>query len=80
VRTALRALHVVATVLLAVGFTGLGVAMWSLFITADDGGGANIGAGILALFASAVGGVGLVLLAVTGVVAGVARARGRLTA
>ncbi|MFP4854701.1 hypothetical protein, partial [Paraburkholderia sp. BR14264] len=75
----LRSLHVIATVLLAVGFTGLGVAMWSLFLTVD-GGGANIGAGILALFAYAVGGVGLVLLAVTGVVAGVARARGRLMA
>lgn len=78
-RAALRSLHVIATVLLAVGFTGLGIAMWSLFVTVDDGGGANIGAGILALFAYAVGGVGLVLLAVTGVVAGVARARGRLT-
>lgn len=73
-----RALLTLATIMLAVGFTGLAVAMWSLIITVDDDGGANIGAGILVMFAYAMGGIGLVLLVAAGVAAVVARARGRL--
>ena len=71
------ALHVVATVLLAVGFVAVSVALWSLFVTVDDSGGANIGAGILAIAGLAVGGLGLVLLAVAGSVAAVTRVRRR---
>lgn len=72
-----RALRTTATALLAVGFAGLALAMWSLAVTVDDGGGADIGGGILALFALMVGTLGLVALAVAGVVAVTARRRGR---
>ena len=72
-------LTTIATVLVTIGFVAVSVALWSLFVTVDDGGGANIGGGILALFGLVVGGIGLVLLIVCGVGAVTARIRGRLT-
>lgn len=77
-RSAARVLTTVATFFVTIGFVGVSVALWSLFVTVDDGGGANIGGGILALFGLAVGGIGLVLLAAGGVVAVTGRIRGRL--
>lgn len=74
-----RVLHGLATVLLAVGFLSVSVALWSLFVTVDDGGGADIGGGILALFGLAVGAFGLLLLVAAGVVAAIRRTRGRPT-
>lgn len=76
VRRVSRVLHRLATVLLAVGFLSVSVALWSLFVTVDDGGGADIGGGILALFGLAVGALGLLVLVAAGVVAAVARTRG----
>ena len=72
-------LTTIATVLVTIGFVAVSVALWSLFVTVDDGGGANIGGGILALFGLVVGGLGVVLLIVSGVGAVAARIRGRLT-
>lgn len=72
-------LTTIATVLVTIGFVAVSVALWSLFVTVDDGGGANIGGGILALFGLVAGGIGLVLLIVSGVGAVTARIRGRLT-
>lgn len=74
-RPGLVTLHVVATTMLAVGFAALAVAVWSLFITVDDGGGANIGGGILAMFGLLMGCAGLVVLAVAAVGAALARRR-----
>lgn len=74
-----RVLHGIATVLLAVGFLSVSVALWSLFVTVDGGGGADIGGGILALFGLAVGAFGLLLLVAAGVVAAIRRTRGRPT-
>jgi len=71
------ALHVVATVLLAVGFVAVAVTLWALFVTVDDGGGANIGAGILGVFGLGVGALGLVVLAAAGSAAAVTRVRRR---
>lgn len=78
-RSAARVLTTIATVLVTIGFVAVSVALWSLFVTVDDGGGANIGGGILALFGLVVGGLGLVLLIVSGVGAVTRRIRGRLT-
>lgn len=75
-----RVLHGLATVVLAVGFLSVSVALWSLFVTVDDGGGgADIGGGILALFGLAVRAFGLLLLVAAGVVAAIRRTRGRPT-
>jgi len=78
-RTALghasRTLLGLSTGLLAGGFSATALALWSLFGSSDDGGGADIGGGILALFGTVVGCIGLVLLAVTAVVAISARRR-----
>lgn len=74
-RPGLVTLHVVATILLAVGFAALAVAVWSLYVTVDDGGGANIGGGILAMFGLLLGVMGLVVLAVAAVGAALARRR-----
>ena len=78
-RTALgpaaRTILGVSSGLLAVGFAATALALWSLFGSSDDGGGADIGGGILALFGTVVGCIGLVLLGVTAVVAISARRR-----
>lgn len=72
--TSARALLGVSTGLLAVGFAATATALWMLSGTVDAGG-ADIGGGILALFGTVVGTVGLVLLVVAAVVALVGRRR-----
>lgn len=73
-------LRLVGGVVLAVAVLALLVTAWLVLTTMDDGGGADIGAGLLGTAAVflALGGVGV--LAVAGVVSRRRRTRGRLHA
>lgn len=55
---------VAASVTLAVGFMALALSVWFNYVTADDGTGANIGAGILGVFGLVVGAAGSIMLLV----------------
>lgn len=70
-----RGLLVSACAIVAVGVVAVALGVWFNDITADDGTGANIGAGILALFGSVVGAGGMVMLLVVAVIAFVRSSR-----
>ncbi|WP_159572322.1 hypothetical protein [Curtobacterium sp. 18060] len=70
-----RVLHVMCTVFLLGAFLSVGIGGWSL--ANDTGGGANIGGGILMLFGSLLGLIGIALGVATLVVATVSRRRSR---
>lgn len=55
-----KVLHLLCTCLLVIAFLAVGIGGWALGNDSGEGG-ANIGAGILMLFGSAVGVLGLVL-------------------
>lgn len=59
-----RRLLLAASITLAVGFTALALSVWFNDVTADDGTGANIGAGILGLLGGVIGAAGLIMLLV----------------
>lgn len=64
-----RILHVVSTIMLAIGFLGAGAYVVDVNFGSTDGG-ANIGLGIIVMFSLVAGALGLVL-AVVALVAGV---------
>lgn len=59
-----RGLLIAASITLAFGFTAFALGMWFNDATASDGTGANIGAGLLALFGGMVGAAGVIMLLV----------------
>ncbi|PZE29744.1 hypothetical protein [Curtobacterium sp. MCBD17_028] len=69
-------MRVAAGIVFVTGLAALVLGGWCNAVTADDGGGANIGAGVLMLFGGVVAATGAVMLLVMAVVAVTARTRG----